>query len=159
MNLKKFLLATAATLTFGLTSFAADEADYLHIRTASGWEVLNLTQVDRLTFTGNTMNALDANGATVASYPRETLEMMYFNESTGVEVITDETEGKAFAFDASSASVTMLKDGDFKLYSLDGRMLVNIPEVKAGETINLSALAKGTVIIKSGNNTAKVMMR
>lgn len=79
-------------------------------------------------------------------------------EFTGVETVGAEAKA-TFRFDASSATATMLADGDFAVYAIDGAMLVNIPAVKAGETIDLSAVTEKVIIIKSGNFTIKTVRK
>lgn len=159
MYLRFIFVFIAAAMTFFAT-FAEEGSNYLHIRTNSGWQVLSLDQVDRLTFKNNVMTATDANNNVVASFPQDQLEAMRVNESAGVNDVTADTNADAtFTFDAADATATMLADGDFEVYSLNGSLLVRIPEVKKGETINLSAVESGIVIVKSGNYSAKVTIK
>lgn len=140
-----------------LSVSAAD--NYLHLKTADGWEVLNLDSVDRLTFSGNTMTVADASGVTVKAYDRGSLENMYVNESAGIGVVEADTAAPAtFSCDAASRRVTVLADGTFCLYGTDGTMLTSIG-VKAGEVIDFTSVKPGIVIMKLGDYTLKALMK
>ena len=74
--MRKFLLA----LCLGAFVFCASAANYLHIKTSTGWEVLDLDKVDRLTFSNGKMNAQDEKGVTVGTYSQASLEQIYVND-------------------------------------------------------------------------------
>lgn len=156
MSFKPILVA--ACLAFALPALA--DGNYLHIRTANGWEVLDIDKIDRLEFKGGKMTATDASDNVVASYPQETLESMFIDDSAGINnvAVSDDT-AQALKFDAASGLVTILTDGDFTVYDADGRTLVSIPGVSAGETVNLSAIRPGVVILVLGNHSLKVAIR
>ena len=134
--------------------------DYLHIKTADGWVVLNLNKADRLTFNGGKMTVLDESGNTVTTINQTVLEKAHFSntpESASVSSII--TEEPTFTFDASSKSVKIAKDGIFEIFSVDGKTLVSISEAKKGESVSLEHLAEGFVIMKSGNYTFKTIVK
>jgi len=151
-------IIVAASLALALPAFA--DGNYLHIRTADGWEVLDIDKVDRLDFKGGKMTATDASGNVVASYPQESLESMFIDDTAGVTdaVAGGDTE-PSFTFDAASGLVNILADGDFTVYDADGRALVSIPGVCAGQVVDLSAIHPGVVILVSGNYSLKVAVR
>lgn len=158
MKLKHLLFA----LTFAGTALplmAQEEGNYLHVQTASGCEVIDLEQADRLTFKNGTMTATDKNLVTVASFKQSELESMYYSETSGVESITDDTRVNTFSFNGDTKTVTMKADGKFEVFSEAGVKLVEIPSAKQGETINLSAIRKGIVILKSGSHSLKTIIR
>ena len=153
--MRKFLLA----LCFGAFALGASAANYLHIKTSTGWEVLDLDKVDRLTFNNGKMTAQDEKGATVGTYNQSSLEQIYVNDLAGVEsVVADEKSKATFKFDAEGRSAVMIADGSFEVYALDGSLLVSIP-AKAGEHIALEAMSgTGIVIVKSGKYAIKAAL-
>lgn len=156
--MKKLILTSVCTFAI-FTAVAG--SNYLHVRTSSGWEVLDLDKVDRLSFSGETMVASDASGNTVSTYPRTELQTMQVdNDFSGVNlVIADESEAATFSFDASSDTVVMMTDGDFEIFNPTGVILLSIPGVKKGETIALAELQSGVLILKSGNYSIKVIIK
>lgn len=152
--MKKFLLA----MGLALTCAGAYAANYLHIKTETGWEVLDLDKVDRLVFAGGVMNAQDASGANVGSYKQAELEQIYVDETSGIKNIKENSQTKAtFKFDAKSMSAKILVDGDFEIYGTDGVLMISIP-AKAGEQIALDAMrGAGVVIVKSGDYVIKTV--
>lgn len=156
--MKKVLLSLFCLLSLG--SAYAEGGHYLHVRTSAGWKVLDLETVDRLTFTSGTMVASDADNKTVETFDRGSLEKMYFDETpetTGIgqEAVADATEA---TFRLEQSTATMLADGVFEVYSIDGSLLVSI-NAKKGESIDLSAIAVNAVIAKSGSFTIKANLR
>lgn len=153
--MKKYLIA----LCLGAVAVGASAANYLHIKTSTGWEVLDLDKVDRLTFSNGQMKVQDEKGATVGSYNQSSLEQIYVNDLAGVEaVIADEKAKATFHFDAANRSAIMVEDGNFEVYALDGSLLVAVP-AKAGERIGLDAMGgTGVVIVKSGKYAIKAAL-
>ncbi len=138
-----------------LTASAAD--NYLHIKTADGWRVLDLEQVDRLTFDGNTMTASDASGATVVTIPQKSLEVMAVTETAGVSAPVIAEAKASFVYSPSTKCVTMLDDALFEMYALDGSRLVAVNAAK-GENIHIDAVKAGVVIMKSGEYSIKAVV-
>ena len=156
MTFKPIIIA--ACLAFTLPAFAT--GNYLHIRTANGWEVLDIDKVDRLEFKGGKMTATDATDKVVATYPQESLESMFIDDSAGIgNVAVSDDAATALKYDASTGVVNILANGDFAVYDTDGRTLVSIPGVCAGETVNLSAIHPGVVVLVLGNHSLKVAIR
>jgi len=156
--MKKLILAS--TCAFAIFTAVAGN-NYLHVRVASGWEVLDLDKVDRLSFSGNNMVASDAKGNTVSTFLRSELRTMNVDDNpSGVNsMIADSKESATFSFDFASRTVTMFTNGDFQIFDLSGAVLVSIPDVRQGEAISLSGLQPGAIIIKSGNYSIKVIIK
>ena len=140
-------------------AYAAD--DYLHIQTADGWKVLNINQVDRITFTGGTMVATDAEKQTLLSVPTSEVKSMTVNDelTTGIAQLPTEEATAAFVFDSESAVATMQANGNFAIYDLSGVKKMEIPAVQKGQIIDLSGITPGFVILKSGDYTLKVSLK
>lgn len=122
--------------------------------------VLDLDKVDRLEFKGDNMIAKAEDNTQVASFPRTSLEVLYVDEAATTAItaaVADETA--AFTFDADSKSATMLADGSFAIYDINGRRLVEIPAVKKGETIDLQAIRPGVVILRSESFSVKAVIK
>ncbi len=159
MNFKHLLIGTAFSLA-ALPAFA--EGEYLHVQTSSGWEVIPISNVNKLTFNGGYMTATDSQNKELIKIKQTELGKMLVNdskESASVIGITDETTPANFAFDANAKSVLILEDGDFSVYTLSGEQLIAIPTVKKGETVNLAAINSEVVIIKSGSYAIKALMK
>lgn len=159
MNFKHLLIGTAFSLA-ALPAFA--EGEYLHVQTSSGWEVIPISNVNKLTFNGGYMTATDSQNKELIKIKQTELGKMLVNdskESASVIGITDETTPANFAFDANAKSVLILEDGDFAVYTLSGEQLIAIPTVKKGETVNLAAINSEVVIIKSGSYAIKALMK
>ncbi len=160
--LKKIALAFLLTASALNVSAAEEEALYLHIKTTAGWRVLSLDKIDRLKFAGNTMTVTDANDNVVATFARNELSNMAVDEASTPEAGVNDIEigkGVTFAFDAQTSTVHMLADGALDVYDISGRHLVSIAAVSAGETVDLSEIAAGVVIIKSGTYNLKVALK
>lgn len=150
MKLRNVILALTVGLFFESAMAQAD--DYLHVRTSQGWEILNLSNIDKLTFRDGTMKALDGKDNVVASFPQESLKEMNVNQSAGVESVAKDNEA---TFCLSCDEVEMLADGEFKVYDINGSLLVGIDYVKKGEKISLGALVNGVYILSSGKFALK----
>jgi hypothetical protein len=148
------------TLALLASAVAANAENYLHVHTDSGWEVINLDLVDRLTFTNGNMVATDAAQNVIATIPQSSLQNMYVNESAGISKPTVDSSATAtFTFNATSKMATLLADGAFDVYNEAGKRILAIPHAQRGETVNLSALSAGTIIIKSGNYSLKTIVK
>lgn len=152
--MKKFALSLFCAVSL-IGASAAD--NYLHIKTADGWRVLDLEQVDRLTFDGNTMTASDASGAPVMTIPQKSLETMTVTETAGVSTAVVAEAKATFAYSSSTKCVTMLADALFEIYALDGSRLVAVDAAK-GDNIHIDAVKAGVVIMKSGEYTLKAVV-
>lgn len=153
--MKKLFIALAAVAASSMMTYA--DGNYLHIKTSEGWSVLDLEQVDRLSFSDNVMTATSASGETLSSYPQDQLEKMFANDAAGVADLKTDNKNGNFVLDGKT--VTMLADSDFAIYSTDGTALVEIPAVKNGEKIDLSALTPGVYVAKSGNQSQKISLK
>lgn len=155
MLMKKFVLFV---LCMAGLFVSASAANYLHVRTADGWQVFDLEKVDRLTFKGGTMTATDAAGQTVATVPQQSLESMYVNDSAALAEVKAGDAKATFGYDAEGRSVKVFSDGLFEIFALDGKRLVAIPASK-GEVINLGDLQPGTVVFRQGQFTLKAIVK
>ncbi len=149
---------------FCLTGNMWADVNYLHIQTASGWQVLNLDNVNELTFKGNNMVVKGTDNNTVLTVPKTQLVSINVDDdasesgSSGMENIADNKQQAKFAFDAANKTLTAFANGDFAMYAIDGRLLLAIPQVKAGQTIDLSAIS-GNVILKLSSQTLKTSLK
>lgn len=144
------------------------ESLYLHIQTANGdWQVLDLEKVDRLTFSDGNMIVADANNQTVATFPTSNVATMQVNDSqtditefpsAGVETAVADDDAET-TFTVNGRSIAVLADGALTITAIDGRTAVAIPAVKAGQNIDISAIAAGTYVINLGAHTQKVAIR
>ena len=156
MKRTHFLVAVALVMGCALTSYAED---YLHVRTSSGWDVVDLSQAEYITFSGTEMKILDASRNVVKSYPKASLEKMYVAETSGVTNIEADGVEATFRFDAANQQAVMLADGNFTVYNTEGKTLVNIKGAKNGETISLANMHCGVAVVKSGSQTLKVVLK
>lgn len=154
--MKKILLSLCCLLVISTVSAWAEGGQYLHVQTASGWKVLDLEKVHRLTFISGNMIATDAQNNTLETFDRASLNKMYVDETTGIQSIIADQAKATFCFQNGVA--TMLTDGKFEAYSLDGPLLVSI-NAKKGETIDINAISANVVILKSGSFTLKSTLR
>lgn len=154
--MKKFLLSLCCLLMLGTVSAWAEGGQYLHVQTASGWKVLDLEKVDRLTFISGNMIATDAQNNTLETFDRASLNRMYVDETMGIQSMTTDQAKAAFCFENGVA--TMLTDAKFEAYSVDGSLLVSI-DAKKGETIDINAISANVVILKSGSFILKSTLR
>lgn len=158
------LMTTCMLLFFAGMSAAQTGGNYLHVNTGSGWKVIDIDKVDKLTFTGGNMTAVDSENKTVESIPLNSLVAMVYSEDakapeTSSVAIVEGNAKNGFHFDAASSIVTMQVAGNFEVFAASGELLVNIPEVKVGETIDLSAVKSGVVIMKTGDYTLKTILK
>lgn len=157
MKFRNQILAAAlcGAVSFGVMA----ESNYLHIETADGWKVLNVDNVDRLTFAGGNMTATDAANAVVLTVAQSDLKTLVVTQSAGVETpVADEVKA-TFVFNAATATATMLADGAFEVYNVAGALLVNIPGALKGQTVSLEGMEPGVVILKSGNYVLKTAIQ
>lgn len=145
-------------MAFATLHASADDGNFLHIRTADGWSVVDIDKVGKIKFTGEQMVVGDKNDATIASYPRTALEQMVVLETAGVsDVVVDMPDSNVFNF--KNGAVNVLADCNFEVYDTTGKLLVHIPGVKAGQTVTLPALVGKTVILKAGNQSLKAVIK
>ena len=150
---------TVVAAIFASLALSLSAANYLHIRTDAGWTVLDLDNVDRITFTGGNMTVTDEKGGVLGTFKQEELQSLHSDEIAGIaETVADSVE-TTFTFDAASRSVTVTADGDFTVYDAAGNTLVAIPGVKKGETIDLGALQPGVVIMTNGTHSLKALIK
>lgn len=154
--MKKVLHSFCCLLMLGTINIWADGGQYLHVQTTSGWKVFDLEKVDRLTFTSGNMVASDADNNTLETFDRAILEKMYVDETSGVQSVTADAAKATFNFNNGIA--TMLADGKFEAFALDGSLLVSI-DAKKGETIDINAISPNVVILKAGSFTLKATLR
>ncbi len=152
--MKKILLMLACSAV----AMCGAAANYLHVKTDKGWEVLDLDRVDRLTFSGGKMTASDEQGATVATFNQTALEQIYVDETTGVTSVEAQEAKATFTYNTSAKTALMLADGNFEISAADGACLVSVP-AKSGEYICLEAINPGVVILKSGKYTLKAIVK
>lgn len=115
-----------------------------------------MEKVDRLTFSGASMIASDVNNNPVETFDRNDLTEMFVSETSGIESVASDAANAAFTFKQGVA--TMLADGVFEVYDIDGTLLVSIKAQK-GDNIDLTEISSNVVILKSGNFSTKVSMR
>lgn len=153
--MKKFLLSFCLIAA----SFGLSAANYLHIKTSDGWQVIDLDKADRLTFKGGTMEVSDAAGQVIATYPQQSLETIKVDDSTsGIDIVGENKKDATFRFNGATLAVDMIADGVFEAFGIDGKKLVAIP-AKAGDHISLDAMkGAGPVVFKSGSYTIKVAL-
>lgn len=159
MNLKHLLFTTVFCIA-ALPVSAEDH--YLHVQTAEGWKVLDIAQVDRLTFSNGFMTATGHDNQQIAQIKQTDLSKMFVTESkesASAPEISDISQERPFTFDASTKSVRILKDGDFAIFNVAGSKLLSIPEVKAGQLVDINAVKADIVIIKSGHYTVKAILK
>lgn len=145
-----------------LTALCASASDnYLHILTDDGWKILNIEQIDKISFKNGTMTATGQNNETVLAVPSEKIQSMSVLDTndaqTGIEAVT--AAEAPFVLNNGSASVTMLQNGNFRLINLEGMVLCEIPAVEKGQTIDLTNVAPGIHILQSGSFTIKVCLQ
>lgn len=140
-----------------MSAYAED--NWLHIRTNSGWQVLSLDQVDRLTFKSGQMTATDASGAVVATIPQSSIQTISVKETTGIATVAEDNVAATFKLSGNGSIVTATADGDFEIYNAAGVLMESIAGVKTGETIDLSKLPSGVLIVKLGAYSQKVVLK
>lgn len=154
--MKNALILFICFLSLGVLSAKAEEGQYLHIRTATGWSVLNLDEVDKLSFPAGSMVASTASGQTIGTFDRSSLTEMYVDETSGITSVAVEASVPTFRFE--SGVVTMVADGTFEAYTPDGVQIARIA-AKKGETIDLSGVRASVILLKSGSYTLKTTLR
>lgn len=157
--MKKALISFICFLVIGALGARAEGEQYLHIRTTTGWSVLDLNEVDKLTFPAGTMVASSFDGQTLGTFRRDALTEMYVDETSGVTSVTSVfAEAVVPTFRIANGVVTMLSDGIFEAYTTDGAAIARI-SAKKDETIDLSAVGATVVLLKSGTYTLKTTLR
>ena len=151
--MRRLVLIAALLMTTGLAGMAA--SNYLHIATDKGWEVIDLDQADRITFSGGTMTVTDASGNAIASYPQASLDRMYVDRNTGVDAIAGEATEAGFKVSGNGRMVELMGTGTFEVFGLDGTLLVAIPGAMEGKTVTLSGLKQGIYVYRLGGYSVK----
>lgn len=152
MRFKHLLLI--AVMGMGFLGVHAD--DYLHIQTADGWKVLNLNEVDRLSFKEGVMTAADSKGQTVATFNQQDLNTMFVADTAGLQTVESEASEATLAYDAQADMVRILADGDLHIYSATGAELLSIAGCKKGQTVDIAAISQKILILKSGAHALKI---
>ncbi|MGN0232271.1 MAG: T9SS type A sorting domain-containing protein [Muribaculaceae bacterium] len=154
--MKKMLVAVAL-LSASLTMYA--EALYLHVQKSDGqWELFDLSLVDKLTFKNGGMQLLGAGDAVVKEYSSAELEMMKVNEEiSGVSAADAKISSRIVTVIGNVLQVNV--DGQLRVFDVQGRLCADIPQVKAGNTVNMKSLPKGLYIVEIGSKTSKIVLK
>lgn len=160
---KIYKLLIAAGLALCMNTVAQADEMYLHIQTADGnWTVLDLSQVNRLTFSGGQMTATDAQGTQVAQYLAANLDVMTVNDNntpSGINKVAAEAKTASFALSNGGRLLTANTDGTLRVFASTGALVVEIPAVTAGQTVNLHALPAGAYVINFANVSRKALLK
>lgn len=91
---------------FGMIAlFAVAEGEYLHVKTANGVVVLDLSKVEKLSFTGGNLTATDSEAKVVARIPKSDLDKMYVSENadaSSLNSVVSEDATATFVYESSS---------------------------------------------------------
>lgn len=156
----KFLMVAACVLC--VQAVARAEGLYLHLQTSDGnWSVLSLDQADRLTFTGGQMRVTDPQGTQLAQFPAEALQSMTVNESpASIDRVDSDTDiSQGFVLTDAGRVLTAQTDGMLRVYGATGALIVEIPTVKAGQTVDLRSLPAGAYVINFANVSRKALLK
>jgi hypothetical protein len=154
---KSFLLALFMALAMNVCA-----QNYLHVQTADGWKLINLDNVERITFAGGVMTATDASNTIIAQLNQQKLESMYVDDEENVSglKITKLDQGEAtLSFDANKKVIKVLTDGSLDVFTVTGVKILTVPNVKKGEIVDVSQLAVGTAIFKNGTFSLKTILK
>ncbi len=149
------LFIVALSLMAGITARA--ESLYLHIWESDGnWTVLDLGQVDKLTFRENGMQVLDAGDNLVKSFSSAGLASMEVSEQkvSGIIGIGSETDKSPIKLEGKI--LTIKEDGALAIHDAGGRLCVEILSVSAGQTVDLSAIVNGVYVVTLNGSTVKI---
>ena len=129
----------------GLSMYAADE---LYVRQAGGDTKISISSIKEITFpSGQVVVAL--NDGSSKTYNSTSFVSLRFNGNIGSGV------ENAMAEDAISFDGVVVKSSQegIAIYSADGRLVV----ASEGAEVNVSSLAGGIYIVKSGSLTSKIV--
>ena len=129
----------------GLSMYAADE---LYVRQTGGDTKINISSIKEITFpSGQVVVAL--NDGSSKTYNSSSFVSLRFNGNIGSGV------ENAMAEDAISFDGVVVKSSQegIAIYSADGRLVV----ASEGTEVNVSSLAGGIYIVKSGSLTSKIV--
>ena len=157
MKLTKLLISGALLLC----SMAASAEDfYLHVQTADGnWQIINIEKIDRLTFTDGKMSAIAPGGDVLLSVPRSELKTINADETqSGIDEVAVTAKG---AFTFTDGCMIRVSEGPaaVEVTDLQGRTLVAIPAVQAGQSVDLSPLPEGVYVVKVGKESSKIAVK
>lgn len=148
-------LAPLALAVMTMPAFATPL--YFHIKTSDGnYKAYDLEKIDRLTFANGNMT-IEKDGT-----PLETIKR---TELAHIEVSDSESAVSTLAAEHSDwykmqgKTVVLTAGAGFQAYNLGGIMLLDIPEAKAGQSVDLSELPAGIYVISNGNESAKIELR
>ena len=129
----------------GLSMYAADE---LYVRQTGGDTKINISSIKEITFpSGQVVVAL--NDGSSKTYNSSSFVSLRFNGNIGQGVENAMLED-AISFDG--VVVKSSQEG-IAIYSADGRLVV----ASEGTEVNVSSLAGGIYIVKSGSLTSKIV--
>lgn len=129
----------------GLSMYAADN---LYVRQSDGDTEISISSIKEITFpSGKIVVAL--NDGTSKTYSSSTFVSLRFNGNVGSGVENSIAEN-AISFDG--VVVKSSQEG-IAIYSADGRLVV----ASEGTEVNVSSLASGIYIVKSGSITSKIV--
>lgn len=152
----KILTLILALAAYCSHTFATE--NYLHIQTDNGWTIINIDNVDRISFSDGKMVITDKEQTTTTIAQTELVQMLV-NESASIESVEFDNNAAKFTIDAQTKTVKMTTDGNFRILSVNGKILINIPTVKSGETISLDNLNAGVYILQSSNYAIKIVTK
>lgn len=128
-----------------------DDNQYLNAQSTNGTTCVELSSVQKITFTSENA-VIKVSGGDDVLLPLAELQKITFSATpTAIEELKGETEGLA----VNNGYVTISENGNLYVYSMKGQ-LVGIAQVKKGQSVSLSSLPQGSYIIKMGSKAIKI---
>ncbi|MBD5366385.1 MAG: T9SS type A sorting domain-containing protein [Muribaculaceae bacterium] len=152
--MNKFYLPIVAVLALNVDGHAADDVKLKINGDGTAQSSYSLSEINRITFSGNVMTVDTDDGSTDVSLPDVDCIVFDFTLSANESITADLSDG--ITIDYADGNINVMGTGiiNATVYNLNGIQVTSA----TGEncvTLNLSTLSKGTYIIKVNNKTIK----
>lgn len=142
-----FIIATLPTM-----------AQQIFVEKSGNTETIEFTNLDKITFSGTTVNILKTDGGTISA-SMEDIERIHFSNYNSIEDI-EASRDNIFSYISDDYIAVNCHAGEIiTIYNIIGRQLMCIRQKSDNGIISIAHLPKGIYIVKSNDQTAKFVKR
>lgn len=143
---------------FIIASVFPATAQQMFVEKNGSTETIELSNLDKITFSGITVNIVQNNGNSISASMGE-IERIHFSDYSNIGNTPLET-GKFISYiSCDEIEVNCIAGKTITVYDIIGTQLICTRQKADNGTISIASLPKGIYIVKADNRTAKFVKR
>lgn len=148
------------TFLFLLIAVMPVMAQQVIVEKSSSTETIEFSRLDKITFSGTTVNILQTDGSTTTATMGD-ISRIYFSNYSNIGNMAAEAENGNIISYISNESIAVNCDAGetITIYNIIGSRLICIRQQSDNGIISIAQLPKGIYIIKANDKTAKFVKR